>query len=1004
MYVKFKKPTKAILMTLLSGMLLILSAHAQTGTINVRGTVTDVAGEPVIGANIRLQGTSTGTVTDIDGNFALQAPADGVLEISYIGYRPQVISINNRTTINVVMEEDSEMLDELVVIGYGTVRKDDATGSVVAVDATNINRGLATSPSDLLAGQVPGLSVISAGGAPGSASNIRIRGGSSMSASNDPLIVIDGIPVDNTTGINGMADPLSTINVNDIETFTILKDASATAIYGSRASNGVIIITTKKGHSGKIRVAYNGNVSVSNKTGIVDVMDAPTFRNYVIDSFGADSQQAAALGNAETNWQDQIFRTAVSTDHNISASGSVGEGLPYRVSVGYTNENGILKTSNLERFTGNINLTPTFFDDQLKVQLNAKGMYITNRFADQGAISSATQFDPTMPIYAEDSPYGNGYYMSLKADGTPIDIGLANPLAILEQKHDNSTVYRSIGNLQLDYALPFLQDLRANLNLGYDISKSDGDVIIEDNSPMSWTWGNYKAGWGDNRTYSQYKSNTLLDFYLNYNKDLGIHRVDAMGGYSWQRFYNETEDTYPYSAAIASQTGREFYRDSYDYSTESYVISFFGRLNYSLLDRYLLTLTLRNDGSSRFSPDNKWGLFPSAAFAWRIINEPFMADAQNVMSDLKLRLGYGVTGQQNLGSGDYPWMGRYSYSQAGANYFFGDQMVSLIRPLAYDENLKWEETTTYNAGLDYGFLNNRVSGTFDVYYRKTTDLLNTVGIAAGTNFSNQLLTNVGELENKGVEFSIIGRPVVSKDLNWSLSYNITYNQNKITKLTINDDPNYVGVRFGGIDGGTGNNIAIHSVGYPAGSFYVYEQVYDQEGRPIEDVYVDQNADGVINEQDLIVYKNPAPDLFMGLSSQLSYKNWDFNFSLRANIGNYAYNNIQSNRESRNTTFDPSGWLKNRVNSATYTNFEAVQYQSSYYIQNASFLKMDNVSVGYNFERLFNQNQTGRVHFTVQNPFVITGYDGLDPEFTNDGIDNNIYPHPRVFILGLSLNF
>lgn len=1004
MYVKFKKPTKAILMTLLSGMLLILSANAQTGTINVRGTVTDVAGEPIIGANIRIQDTSTGTVTDIDGNFALQAPADGVLEISYIGYRPQVISINNRTTINVVMEEDSEMLDELVVIGYGTVRKDDATGSVVAVDATNINRGLATSPSDLLAGQVPGLSVISAGGAPGSASNIRIRGGSSMSASNDPLIVIDGIPVDNTTGINGMADPLSTINVNDIETFTILKDASATAIYGSRASNGVIIITTKKGHSGKIRVAYNGNVSVSNKTGIVDVMDAPTFRNYVIDSFGADSQQAAALGNAETNWQDQIFRTAVSTDHNISASGSVGEGLPYRVSVGYTNENGILKTSNLERFTGNINLTPTFFDDQLKVQLNAKGMYITNRFADQGAISSATQFDPTMPIYAENSPYGNGYYMSLKADGTPIDIGLANPLAILEQKHDNSTVYRSIGNLQLDYALPFLQDLRANLNLGYDISKSDGDVIIEDNSPMSWTWGNYKAGWGDNRTYSQYKSNTLLDFYLNYNKDLGIHRVDAMGGYSWQRFYNETEDTYPYSAAIASQTGREFYRDSYDYSTESYVISFFGRLNYSLLDRYLLTLTLRNDGSSRFSPDNKWGLFPSAAFAWRIINEPFMADAQNVMSDLKLRLGYGVTGQQNLGSGDYPWMGRYSYSQAGANYFFGDQMVSLIRPLAYDENLKWEETTTYNAGLDYGFLNNRVSGTFDVYYRKTTDLLNTVGIAAGTNFSNQLLTNVGELENKGVEFSIIGRPVVSKDLNWSLSYNITYNQNKITKLTINDDPNYVGVRFGGIDGGTGNNIAIHSVGYPAGSFYVYEQVYDQEGRPIEDVYVDQNADGVINEQDLIVYKNPAPDLFMGLSSQLSYKNWDFNFSLRANIGNYAYNNIQSNRESRNTTFDPSGWLKNRVNSATYTNFEAVQYQSSYYIQNASFLKMDNVSVGYNFERLFNQNQTGRVHFTVQNPFVITGYDGLDPEFTNDGIDNNIYPHPRVFILGLSLNF
>ena len=441
---------KAFLMTLLSGMLLVVSASAQTGTtINVRGTVTDMGGEPIIGANILVQGTSTGTVTDFDGNFLLQAPADGVLEISYIGYQPQEISINNQTVINIILQEDTELLDELVVIGYGTVRKDDATGSVVAVDATSINRGLATSPSDLLAGQVAGLSVVSAGGAPGSSSSIRIRGGSSMSASNDPLIVIDGVPVDNATSISGMADPLSTINTNDIETFTILKDASATAIYGSRASNGVIIITTKRGHSGKVQVSYNGNMSVSTKTGIVDVMDATTFRDYVVNSFGADSQQAAALGNSETNWQNKIFRVAASTDHNLSASGSVGEVLPYRVSVGYTNENGILRTSNLERFTGNINLTPSFFDDQLRVQLNAKGMYITNRFADQGAINSATQFDPTMPIYSTNSNYGNGYYMSLKPDGTPIDIGLANPLAILEQKHDNSTVTGASGTCNL---------------------------------------------------------------------------------------------------------------------------------------------------------------------------------------------------------------------------------------------------------------------------------------------------------------------------------------------------------------------------------------------------------------------------------------------------------------------------------------------------------------------------------------------------------------------------
>ncbi|MDO5524207.1 MAG: TonB-dependent receptor [Bacteroidia bacterium] len=1003
MYLKFNKSKKAFLMLFL-GALMTLPAIAQS-PINVRGTIVDTQGEAIIGASVLLQGTTTGVVTDYDGNFSLQAPGNGTLVISYVGYVTQTISIQNRTNIDVILQEDTELLDELVVIGYGTVRKDDATGSVVAVDATTLNRGLATSPSDLLAGKVAGLSIVSAGGAPGSAASIRIRGGSSMSASNDPLIVIDGVPVDNTTGVSGMVNPLSTINSNDIETFTVLKDASATAIYGSRASNGVIIITTKKGHSGDIRLSYNGNVSVSTKTGAMDVMDAPTFRNFVVDSFGEGSEQANALGDIVTDWQDQIFRTAVSTDHNLSVSGSVGEMLPYRVSLGYTNENGILKTSNLERYTGSINLSPSFLDGQLRVQLNAKGMYNTNRFADQGAINSATQFDPTMPIYAAtDSPYGNGYHMSLKPDGTPIDIALANPLAILDQKYDKSKVMRSIGNLQLDYNLPFLEGLRANLNLGYDVSESNGDVIIEDNSPMSWTWGSFKSGWGENTTYSQLKRNTLLDFYLNYNKELNIHRFDVMGGYSWQRFYNETENTYPYSAAKATETGNEFYRESNDYSTESFVISFFGRLNYSLLDRYLFTLTVRNDGSSRFSPDNKWGFFPSAAFAWKIINEPFMADATNTMSDLKLRLGYGITGQQNLGSGDYPWMGRYSYSQAGANYFFGDTMVPLIRPLAYDENLKWEETATYNAGLDFGFLNNRITGAFDVYYRKTTDLLNTVGIAAGTNFSNQLLTNVGELENKGAEFTITGRPIVSNDWNWNVSYNVSYNKNRITKLTINDDPSYVGVRFGGIDGGTGNNIAIHRVNYPAGSFYVYEQVYDEAGKPVEGVFVDQNADGAINENDLIPYKNPAADVFMGLSSQLSYRNWDFNLSLRANLGNYAYNNIQSNRESKSTTYDPSGWLKNRVNSATYTNFDDVHYLSSYYIQNASFLKMDNISVGYNFNRLLNEQQSGRIHFTVQNPFVITKYSGLDPEFTNNGIDSNIYPHPRVFILGFSLNF
>jgi len=893
------------------------------------------------------------------------------------------------------------MLEGTVVIGYGTVKKNDLTGSVTAIDATKLTKGMATSASDLLVGKAAGVSVITDGGAPGAGTSIRIRGGSSMSASNDPLVVIDGVPVDNNE-IKGMSNPLATIHPNDIESFTILKDASSTAIYGSRASNGVIIITTKKGKSGKVKVTYDGNFSVSTKTKTVDLMNASTFSDYVKTTFGATSAQAKALGTASTDWQKEIFRTALSTDHNVSVSGALPT-MPYRVSASYTNDNGILKTSNMERATGAISLSPSFFDKSLNIQLNVKGIYDTNVFADQAAIGSATQFDPTQPVYAT-SPYGNGYYMSLKAsDSKPIDIGLANPLAVLEQKNDVSTVYRSIGNAQIDYKMPFLSGLRANLNLGYDVSKSDGNTTIQDNSPMSYVWGNYKAGWGENSNYYQLKRNTLLDFYLNYEKEFGIHSINAMAGYSWQHFYYKTTNEYPYSAAMAKSTGKTNYKAGDDYSSESYLVSFFGRLNYTLLSRYLLTFTLRNDGSSRFNPDNRWGLFPSAAFAWKIKEESFLKDAK-VLSDLKLRLGYGITGQQNLGSGDYPYMARYTYSKAGANYYFGDTMVGLIRPSAYDANLKWEETTTYNVGLDYGFLNNRITGSLDLYYRKTKDLLNTVSIAAGTNFSNQLLTNVGELENKGIEFTVNAHPVVSKDWNWTVGYNVSYNKNKITKMTINDDPNYVGVIHGGIDGGTGNNVMIHSVNHPFNSFYVYQQVYNQAGAPVDGAYVDQNKDGQINEKDLICYKKAAPDVFMGFSSQLSYKSWDFQFALRANLGNYAYNNVQSNRESSATIFDPSGFLKNRLNSAITTNFANPQYQSSYYIQNASFLRMDNISLGYTFNKLFNSNQTARIYCTVQNPFVITKYKGIDPEFNNQGIDNNIYPHPRVYMVGLSLNF
>ncbi|MDU1905092.1 MAG: TonB-dependent receptor [Dysgonomonas sp.] len=1000
---KIKKNCKSLFLLFLIGILSITTANAQNSSIS--GVIKDAQGEPIIGASVVVKGTTNGTVTDLDGNFQINANQGNTLVISYIGYKPQEIIVQNQNFLNITLQDDTELLSEVVVIGYGSVKKEDLTGSVTAIDASSLAKGLNTSASDMLVGKAPGVTVTSDGGAPGSNATIRIRGGSSMSASNDPLIVIDGVPVDNTTAINGMANPLATIHPNDIETFTVLKDASATAIYGSRASNGVIIITTKKGQSGKLNITYNGNLSVSHKSEDIDVMDAGTFRNYITETFGEGSPQVNALGKASTDWQKEIFRTAVSTDHNLSFSGTIPNVMPYRISVGYTRENGILKTSYLDRWTGAINVNPKFFNNMLSLQLNVKGVYNKNRFADAAAIGAAAEFDPTQPIYSDNSPYGNGYYMSLKADGTPIDIGIANPLAILNQKHDESTVKRSIGNAQIDYRFHFLPDLRANLNLGYDVSSSDGGVYIDDNSPMSYVWGNYKSGWGDNKDYTQLKRNTLLDFYLNYQKEIGINKIDVMGGYSWQHFYRSESNIYPYSQKMQAETGNVYYKDGDNYSTESYLVSFFGRLNYTLLNRYLLTFTLRNDGSSRFSKDNRWGLFPAVALAWRMADEPFMKN-QQVLSDLKLRVGYGVTGQQNLGAGDYPYLARYMYSKAGANYFFGDDKVALLRPLAYDQDLKWEETGTYNIGIDYGFLNNRISGALDLYHRKTKDLLNTVSVPAGSNYNNEVLTNVGELVNKGIEFSVTAHPVVTRDLDWSVSYNVAYNKNKITKLTLNDDPNYAGVMDsdGGITGGTGNKVIIHAVDKPYGSFYVYEQVYDNDGKPVEGAYVDQNGDGVIDSKDLIIYKKAAPDVTMGFSSQLTYKNWDFSFAMHASIGNYAYNNIQSNREAKSTIYDPSGFLKNRVNSASYTNFNETRFLSSYYVQNASFLRMDNISLGYTFVKPWNLFESIRLSATVQNPFVITKYDGLDPEINNKGIDNNIYPRPVSYVFGVSVNF
>ena len=972
-------------------LLITFSLNAQE--VTVTGKVTDVStGGELPGATIVIKGTTRGTATNLDGEYQINVTSGEVLVFSYIGYQSDEVAFSGQAVINVSLEPQAIGVKELVVIGYGTVAKEDATGSVTAISIDEFNKGAITSPQELVTGKIAGVQITNGGGAPGIGSTIRIRGGSSLSASNDPLIVIDGIPVDND-GISGMRNPLNTIHPNDIETFTVLKDASATAIFGSRASNGVIIITTKKGLKNRpFTVNYNGNMSVGTRSGEVDILSADEYRTLVQEQFGSNPNATNLLGTANTNWQDEIFQTSISHDHNLSVSGSVKD-LPFRASVGYSDQNGILMTSGLNRTTGSLNISPSFLDDHLNINLNAKGMYIQNNFADWGAVGSAVAFDPTQPVMDESSPYG-GYFTWTQPNGDPITIATSNPVALLNMRDNHSTVMRSLGNIQVDYKFHFLPELKVNLNLGYDISESDGSNFVPENA--SWLYDQLTGG-GENRIYTQNKKNELLDFYFNYIKSFESidSRIDATAGYSWQHFWRKGT-TY---ASNVSET--EIYEDT-DYETESYLVSFFGRLNYVLKDRYLLTFTLRQDGSSRFSADTRWGLFPSAAFAWNINKESFLQDF-DLFSNLKLRLGWGITGQQNISNNDYPYLARYTYSEDNAQYQFGNVFVTTLRPEGYDANIKWEETTTYNIGLDYGLLENRITGALDLYYRETDDLINFIPVPAGTNLTNQILTNVGDLVNQGVEFSINAKAISTTDMVWEIGFNASYNENEIVKLTATDDPTYLGVFTGGISGGVGNNIQIHSVGYPASSFYVYQQVYDENGNPVEGLYVDLNNDDQSTVDDRYRYKKAAPDVFMGFSSLFSYKNFDFSFAGRINLGNYVYNNVYSNNGTYSGMYNSVGYLNNVTSSVLDSKFSNPKYFSDYYMENGSFLRMDNMTFGYNLPEIIQGVSNLRLYATVQNVFLITKYKGLDPEVSN-GIDNNIYPRPRNFLFGVSVEF
>ena len=998
------------LLTLLVGLFLSIGAFAQQ--IAVKGHVKDTTGEPVIGANVLVKGTTNGTITDFDGNFMLNVPKDAILSVSFVGYKSA--EVKAASTVMVTLEDDSQVLDAVVVIGYGSVKKNDMTGSVTAIKPDKLNKGLITNAQDMMTGKIAGVSVISKGGAPGEGATIRIRGGSSLTAENDPLIVIDGLAMDNK-GVKGLANPLSMVNPNDIESFTVLKDASSTAIYGSRASNGVIIITTKKGQAGaRPTISYDGNVSVSTVKSTVDVMDGDQFRSFIKDIWGEDSEAYSKLGNANTDWQKEIFRPAVSTDHNLTISGGL-KNMPYRVSFGYTNQNGIVKTSKFERYTASVSLAPSFFEDHLKVNANLKGMIAKNRYADGSAVGSAVSFDPTQSVRSDD-PYHQYYfdgYFQWNTDASSLNDDTwkrtfnsnapGNPVALLEEKDDRAISKSLIGNLELDYKFHFLPDLHAHVNGGMDLSTGKQYTDVSPYSSTNNYYGSY--GWEQKDKY-----NLSLNAYLQYSKDFtDKHRFDVMAGYEWQHFHDTSDQEYwglyPLSNNVVENRGQRYNNTSSGSATESYLVSFFGRVNYTLLDRYLFTATVRQDGSSRFHKNNRWGLFPSFALGWKLKEEAFLKDV-DVLSDLKLRLGYGITGQQNINSGDYPYLAVYETNKDGAYYpILGEGTT--YRPNAYNPDLKWEKTTTYNVGLDFGFLNNRINGAVDYYYRKTTDLLNSVFVSAGTNFKNKVLSNVGSLENSGIEFSINSKPVVTTDWTWDLGFNITYNKNEITKLTTGDSENYYVAAGDNIGGGRDMKAMAHAVGHPASSFYVYQQVYDENGKPIENEFVDRNGDGTINGDDRYFYKKPTADVLMGLTSRLSYKSWDFSFSLRASLNNYVYNSVEAGGSDCNPTSVYSfGALNNRPLMGVANNIQNLKDNtllSDYFVQNASFMKCDNITLGYSFKKLFGAPIGGRVYAAVQNVFTITKYKGLDPE-VEKGLDNNIYPRPLTTLIGLSLNF
>ena len=1005
--VKFK--TSVRLMSLLLGLFLSVGAFAQN---DVKGIVKDASGEPIIGATIRVVGQDGGAITDFDGNFTVKAAPGAKIQVSYIGYKTVELPVS--ANMVVTLQDDTQLLSDVVVIGYGRAKKEDLTGSVTAIKPDEMSKGITSSASDMLVGKIAGVDVITAGGSPGAGAQIRIRGGSSLNASNDPLIVVDGLTIDNNTA-TGMSNVMAMINPNDIETFTVLKDASATAIYGSRASNGVIIITTKKGRKGTgPKFSYNGDVTISTTQKRYDVLNGDQYRALANRLWGEGN--APELGKANTDWQDEIFRTAVSTSHNLSITGGL-KNMPYRVSAGYQSDSGIIKNSYMKRFNASVNLAPSFFDDHLNFNVTAKFMAEKDSYVDAGAVvGGALAMDPTRPVYYDGpgSQFVGGYYQTLQTTSNFPDKSWnyttntntpQNPVALLNQKSCIANSSDFNGNIEMDYKIHGFEDLHIHASFGGQYTSS-----TQDDYTSPYSYDNNYYGWNGVRKY--YKYSITANAYAQYVHTFGAHTIDIMAGGEESHYHRNGWNAGSGWDSYNNVAYNETLKSEQEWATHNSLVSYFGRLNYTLLDRYMLTATFRADGSSRFAKGHKWGYFPSVALAWRINDEKFMKPLK-WWNEFKLRLGWGQTGQQDIGS-DFLYQPVYTIGDQYGQYQFGtgsDSFYYTVRPSAYNPDLTWETTTTWNAGLDFAFLNNRITANIDGYYRKTTDLIQDVTIPVGMNFAQRMSQNIGSLENYGIEFSIGAKPIVTKDFTWDIQYNVSWNHNEITEL-IGGDDKYSVESGGTISRGNSTQIQAHKVGEPANSFWVYQQVYDENGKPLEGVFVDRDGNGKISNDDRYFYHSPAAPVYMGLTMKFLYKNWDLSFALRSAIGNYVYYDFLANKAviSQGGLYSNSAY-SNTTQAAVDLGFTGTgtgqPFLSDYFVRNASYLKCQNITLGYSFPALLKYNNqdyfSGRVFFTVQNPFIITKYKGLDPEISS-GIDNNPYPRPMSFQLGLNLNF